>query len=689
MIITFFRSSSLSQYIDMCHQQYFITYVLGQPSPPNMKADLGSITHLALEWLSLLKIQYDKGNERLKLKTSAIDLDIDREDIYIPTSLKDSDIDKINYSRRNKQIYLPTARLPYGQVRYGSKVVNKLITDSYTYFSTVVSPDHPWTNASYKQAWNWTWMALEQNNRAYDPRFRTIIAPEQKFDLKIEKDWAKYEFYLKGEKVEGYLGLKGTIDLVTKVDDNTIEIIDWKALPIETLLPTPDGWTTMGEVQVGDVLFDKNGKKTKVVGKSKVKQNKCYKIYFDDKTTVVSDVDHIWHLHDGKNKPAHELKVKDKISVTKAIETEQKDLPIDPYVLGLWLGNGRNRGGEICSAYDFVFEEIVKRGYEIGEDIGGKNRCQSHTVLGLTDSLRKLNLLHSKHIPDIYLRASISQRLDLLRGLMDSDGNVNVGRKQAVFTSCSKTLSDDVKKLLITLGQRVNQSNLNRDTNFKKNINVYPLHFRPLDINPFLVPEKADRIDPEWGPGQSNIRRIVKIEELEGEKTVQCIKVDSPSNTFLCTENMIPTHNTGKMFNWGKNEAKTFESLHEDKQLMFYYYAARQIFPQYKNIIITINFIRDGGAQTIAFDDSILEATENMIRQTFEEIKANEKPKLLDPTYNDHRCRLFCPFFKKKIGATPYCRYIADRIDELGIEYVTDTEMREGFTPGYYESPGE
>jgi hypothetical protein len=374
MIITFFRSSGLSEYLDMCEMKYFIIYVLGQPSPSSLKADMGSVTHLALEWLALLKMQYDEGKEILSLKTSAIDIKCDREDLYITTTLTDENVNKINKTRINKQIFLPTAKLPYGQVRYGTIVVNKLIAAAYEHFSKTVSPQHPWVKASYLNCYNWTWMALEQNNRHYDPRFRKIISPEQKFDLKIEEDWAKYSYFYQGKQIDGYLGLKGTIDLVTEVNEDTIEVIDWK---------------------------------------------------------------------------------------------------------------------------------------------------------------------------------------------------------------------------------------------------------------------------------------------------------------------------TGKMFNWGKNEAKTFETLQEDKQLMFYYYAIRKLFPNYKNVILTINFIRDGGAFSVPFDDSILPKIEGVIRDTFEHIKSREMPKRLDPTYQDHRCRLFCPFYKRKVDGTNYCKHITDKIEDFGIDYVTETETREGHYVGYYENPGE
>lgn len=635
----------------------------------------------------MLKLQYDEGRETLSLKTGAIDFEFHRDKLYEIITLSDEDIKKINKSRINKQIYLPSAQMLPGQERYGSFVVNTLINAAYKYFSEVVTPTHNWTKATYKQVWNWTWMALEQNNRMYDPRFRDIISPEKKFEFEIKKDWAKYEYFLKGEKIEGYLKLKGTIDLVTKIDDNTIEIIDWKGLALDTPIPTIKGWKTMGELKVGDIIFDKDGVQTAVVGKSEVKTRPSYKITFDDKSSVVCDDEHLWLLKDGTVCVTTDLKVKNRISTTKPLRYGKKDLPIDPYVLGLWLGDGRNRSAEICGADSFVFDKIREKGYKLGENISSKDGFHVHTVYKTTKFLRQLDLLHNKHIPQIYLESSFSQRLDLLHGLMDSDGSVNSVRKQAIFTNCNLRLSTDVKKLLISLGQKPLQSFV-KAHGFGLEVDCYPLSFKPIDINPFSLPRKAEKVVKEWGCGKSNYREIKQIEFL-GKRETQCIKVDSPSSTYLCTENMIPTHNTGKMFNWGQNKPKTYETLQKDKQLMFYYYASKHIFPEYENIMITINFIRDGGPVTVCFDDSDYNEVESMVKETFLKVKNNEEPKLLDPTYRDHRCNKFCAFYKKQVDGKPLCAHIKDSIDTYGIQHTTDTEMVKGFTPGFYSAPGE
>lgn len=649
---------------------------------------MGSITHLALEWLAILSKQYQAGDELLSIKNQAIDFTVHRDQFLKSTVLTDDEVDKINRSRRSKDIYLPNAKLDYGHVRFGSFVVNTLVDKAYKFYTANISPTLNWTMANYKHCWNWTWMALEQYDRSYDIRFKKIIEPERQFEIELTEDWAKYEYDYMGEKLTGNLVLKGTIDLLMEMENGVIEALDYKGLALDTKLPTPNGWTTMGDVQVGDILFDIDGKQTKVTGKSEIKNIPCYEITFDDTSRVVCDEEHLWSLTNNPEVKVTDLKIGDKIYVSKPIELDYIDLPIDPYVLGLWLGDGRNRCGEICGEDTFCFEEIERRGYKLGNDISAKDRTCSKTVYGLTTELRKLNLLNNKHIPLIYLRSSYNQRLDLLRGLMDSDGSVNKQRKQCVFTNCNINLSNDVKSLLLSLGQRPLQSHV-KNHGFGLVVDNHPISFRPLNINPFLLPRKANKIDKDWGVGNSSVRKIKKIDLIESVPT-QCIMVDSPSHTFLCTENFIPTHNTGRMYSYAKDEPKTYDMLMEDIQLNFYYYCIRKLYPQYENVLISIYFVRDGGVQTLAFDDSYLPKTEKMIKDTFEHIKANNLPKLVDPFHNDKKCKYFCPFYKQKMpdGVTSYCDYSHELIKEIGMDNVVSLESYPGFRVGTYENPG-
>lgn len=322
---------------------------------------------------------------------------------------------------------------------------------------------------------------------------------------------------------------------------------DWKGLPLDTPLPTPTGWTTMGEVALGDTVFSAAGVPCRVVGKSRVKHLPCYKIAFDDTTSVVCDSEHLWSLVSGEVLPAEALRPNMCIPVCGAVELPEADLPIHPYVLGLWLADGKHTSGEISKPDDFVWEEVRRCGYDISHDYSERARdgkCRVHTVLGLRSGLRGLGLLGNKHIPALYLRASKAQRVALLQGIMDGDGSVNHVRRQVVLTTTDASFSAQCLELILSLGQRATAADVEAK-GFGLTTRSYPIVFRPHGFNPFRLPRKASAC-ADFGPGYGTRRRIVAVEQVEPRPT-QCIAVDSPDHTYLCTEKFIPTHNTGKM----------------------------------------------------------------------------------------------------------------------------------------------
>ena len=105
--------------------------------------------------------------------------------------------------------------------------LNTIIEQVYKHYSDS-SSHHKWSPKDYKDCNAWVYKAIEFNNGMFDPRNRNILCPEQHFDFEIKKNWAKYSFDTSEGKLSGNLALKGTIDLITLVDDNTIEVIDWK-----------------------------------------------------------------------------------------------------------------------------------------------------------------------------------------------------------------------------------------------------------------------------------------------------------------------------------------------------------------------------------------------------------------------------------------------------------------------------
>jgi len=656
MITAYIRSSSLGT-LKMCETQYYISYVLGIDQRANQRAELGTIFHKVMECLALCRLREQKN-----------------EDYVINDDAVGEILNNFDFKSDG-----------------GISILIDRAYDYYTKRST-----HEYKKAHYKEVCQWIPDTLNYKGGIYDPRKRDIFAAEQKFDIEIPYDWAKYKYELNGETVEGNLRIKGTIDLILDINTDTVEVCDWKGLPLETKIPTPTGFTTMGGIKVGDKVFDQKGHQCNVVGKSDVKVKDCYKIIFDDKTSVICDNEHLWKMYDGKVKPVTELKINDKINVAKAIECDEVDLPIDPYLLGLWLGDGKNRSSEINCGDAEIFQTLINKSFEIGENLEKRKKTlETRTTLNQTGKFRELNLLHNKHIPEIYFRASFNQRLELLQGLMDTDGNVNSVRKQAVFTSCNKKLSDDVKHLLLTLGQRPNQVFVTKNSRFTsgtsyRNVKIYPLAFKPIDINPFLISGKRDRILKAWGHGKSSIRRIVSIEVSPACQT-QCISVDSPDNTYLCTENYIPTHNTGATRkDWATGKQKEYADFQKDTQLMLYYYAIKKLYPD-KNVIFTIFWVRDGGPFTLCFDDSDMLAVEQNLKEKSSYIWNNTQPSMLSKTQNDFRCYRLCHYCKNDWPGTSIniCNYVQQHIKKNGIQNTTEELMAKGFNPGIYRSPGE
>lgn len=664
--ITYIRSSMLSCK-KMCELKLVGEYMLGWTGPSNQKADKGTICHKVMEILACAKL----GQQN-------------KEKYYIDdiTGKVTTNVDKIN--------------------------IDSIIDSVFDYYSKAFN-HHDWSDKDLEDCRNWSWGFINYNNGKYDPRKLDIIQPEAQFNFDLPEEWAKYEYQYKGQTLTGTIAAMGTIDLTTKIGNNTYEICDYKGLPLDTPIPTPNGWTTMGEINIGDITFDQYGNQTRVIGKSQVKTKTCYKIRFDDTSEVICDDEHLWSLSDGQVVPINALQVGDKINVTLPMQTDTIDLPIDPYVLGVWLGDGRNRNGEISGQDTFIFDEIERRGYGLGQNIEKRKNTKtiSKTVYGLTEKLKKLGLLHSKHIPQLYLRSSIEQRLDLLRGLMDTYGSVNSVRKQGVFTNCNKKLSDSVKELLLSLGQRPYQAHVKTITNFSKGqeIDVYPISFKPLNINPFLLPRKANKIDGSWGYGKSKVRKVVKITKLKKTRQTQCIMVDSEDKTYLCTNNMIPTHNTGAKKCWITRKPKTYDDLLQDIQLRLYYYAAFKIFPELEHLIITIFYVNDGGPVSLFFERSDIPETIERLRTDIQRMQSMESPKLVKYR-RDIKPWLkpcgFCPLAKNTFEGTGIkplyksdgkamnqCEQLEFVLKHRPMSSVLEHMTKEGYDPTRYKAPGE
>ena len=374
------------------------------------------------------------------------------------------------------------------------------------------------------------------------------------------------EYLISWDSPSGKLHVAGQIDVIAK-KGNSICLLDWKGLPLDTEIPTLEGWSTMKDVQEGDTIFDKDGNPTKILHKSEVHHNPCYKITFDNGDTIVADHEHRWEISFSTSKSSkYHGEYKTQVMTTEEIATyldsisekrtsyniprivnpkpiklENKELPIDPYVLGCWLGDGSKQCSAITNETNNVLEEIQRRGYALGDDISSEGSTPTYTILGIYGKLKKLNLINNKHIPIIYQRASYEQRLDLLRGLMDTDGYYNSKRKRFVMETSQDWQCYDFIKLLASLGIKATKFDIIKKLNGKE-FHAYSINFSTRGLNPFLM-RNQDIVYPTRD--SCTYRNIDKVELVETVPT-QCLEVDSPTHTFLCTNKMIVTHNTNK-----------------------------------------------------------------------------------------------------------------------------------------------
>jgi hypothetical protein len=390
----------------------------------------------------------------------------------------------------------------------------------------------------------------------------------------------------------GYTGQPDKVWLFDKNGELGLICTDWKGLPLDTLILTGTGWKTMGTLDINDKVYDKDGNLVNIKHISGVKNKKCLKIIFDNKEEVISDFEHRWLVFTetcGKKyeKVMTTQEIKDyndnlnprnctnilKIENPKPLNNLNIELPIDPYVLGVWLGDGHQADGKITQANEKVWNEIKKRGYEIGNDVSGgcAGLATTRTIFGLSTYLRKLNLLKDKHVPDIYLLSSYEQRLDLLRGLMDADGYYHKTRKRFILNTTREQQADFCIKIISSLGLKTTLLKYKTVLN-SKTIQCFTVQFTTTEINPFL--SRNEIIDSGNIKNSRTYRTIKSVEEVDSVPT-KCIEVDSPSNTYLFSRSLIVTHNTNKPKNFESHwftipMLKPFEQ-YDDTALSHYY----------------------------------------------------------------------------------------------------------------------
>lgn len=369
-------------------------------------------------------------------------------------------------------------------------------------------------------------------------------------------------------------GIVGTADIVEIFEDGTFVIGDYKGFSLDTLIPTPTGFITMGEIKEQDEIFDGNGKITKVKHVSKVHYNPCYKITFDTNDEVICDHEHRWIINTNLGKKLQEQEMTTEemyaqyektplmIQCTK-INTTEKNLPIDPYVLGLWLGDGDRTAGTITCVRPEIWKEVESRGYSVSVNHNrNHDKAESRTVFGIRSHLKELNLIGNKHIPDIYLRASHEQRLDLLRGFLDADGHFHKKRKRVVMNTTKEWQATAIMELTASLGIKPTLLK-SQGRGFGLTVKTWQVCFLSEE-NPFLCRNKDYlEIVAAKSKFKSKYRYIKKIEKIETVPT-KCIAVESETRTYLVTKSFIKTHNTNQELKF--NSFKKFDPISKERR---------------------------------------------------------------------------------------------------------------------------
>jgi hypothetical protein len=323
-----------------------------------------------------------------------------------------------------------------------------------------------------------------------------------------------------------------------------------KALALDTRVPTPHGWSDIKSLRVGDQVFGLDGKPTTVIAKSEVFHKPTSTVSMSSGESFVASDDHLWAVMDScrgqvRVVSTRELKPGDYLPSHSELHVEEFDPILDPYLLGVWLGDGHTSCGDITSADQEIFESFTAAGFEVASDkYKASHTTQTRCVIGLYRVLSELGIRGAKRIPEAYLFGSYEQRLALLQGLMDTDGTISVSG-QAAFTNTNKNLAEGVHYLASSLGlrPRIKEGRAtlqDRDCGPK-----WTITFTPSGLPIFRLERKLRRVVPvgDGTQGGPRLRRVESIGPAEQVPT-QCITVDNDSHIFLIGTSLIPTHNT-------------------------------------------------------------------------------------------------------------------------------------------------
>lgn len=350
-----------------------------------------------------------------------------------------------------------------------------------------------------------------------------------------------------------------------------------KGLPLSSRVLTPSGWIEIGSIEVGSFVIGGDGRSYPVEGVYDQGEQDLFEVSFSDGTRTICDGSHLWsvksHNDIARGRPWRVLSTEEltrtnlkfgkrrqsrtwRIPMVSPPSFDKKELPISPYVLGVLLGDGclltstprwTKSDIEIAERVKFLIEDDL-----VISKLSSKDRSQSWSIRkatpgpersSISKSLESLGLLgcksEDKFVPEDYLFSSPDERIELLRGLLDTDGS---GGRYVEFSSSSERLARDVVTLVQSLGGTANANqrltSYTYDGVVKEGLPSWRVHLSmPSHISPFHLERKklkGKRLEP---------RRCIDSIAPMGKGVTRCIRIASPDRTFV-VEDFVVTHNT-------------------------------------------------------------------------------------------------------------------------------------------------
>ena len=368
-----------------------------------------------------------------------------------------------------------------------------------------------------------------------------------------------------------------------------------KDLTIDTEIATPVGWRRIGDIHPGDYVIAQDGTPSKVLVESEIfTDHEMYLVTFEDGSSLKAGADHIWtvqtkhsrrianYVPSSGKRARKSAKYRDggwyetttqemfddpsftrrrndnkgteykyRVPMCLPVEYPEKDLPIDPYTFGCWIGDGSMRNPYITSHIsdlDNLVDMLEKNGHTW---MVRRDHDDTYTVIvdygerpnPFRKTLETMGVFGDKHIPDMYLQGSVEQRWELLRGLMDTDGYCSKAG-QCQFTQKNERVARAFVELCSSLGIKANFHNDKIAKCNGKECGVVCIveFWTDKSHSCFHLKRKHDRLKDKLAD-RMKCKSIVSIERIPTEPS-KCIAIDNPTHLYLAGRHYTATHNT-------------------------------------------------------------------------------------------------------------------------------------------------